>query len=106
MTIHHNIVDSKSVSKFPNQLFSTYSIGDWEGEEELAAEQFNKILATLDKILPGNTSQDHIICLSEKIWEDWYGSLNILGLTCEQVYVYSKYLVEDLIQQPHFKQAA
>ncbi len=69
-------------------LASNETVGDWEGQEDLAAEQFNRILFALYFSAPDDTDDITMDDLKKDAWDYWGDNAELLELTNAQVTEY------------------
>ncbi len=69
-------------------LASNETVGDWEGQEELAAEQFNRILFAIYSIAPNDTDDITMDDLKKDAWDCWGDNAELIELTNAQVTKY------------------
>lgn len=94
---------SKKISdRFAHYFFEAHNIGEWDGEEILAAKQLNYMLATLNKVLPESVGQREINALYIAIWEDWSVDTRILNASNSEI---SSYAIESLLKHTTFDTA-
>ena len=70
------------------------SVGDWEGDEELAAEQVNRILQTIAQVLPINIHPSIARKIFDNVLNDWGYDLRLLDITDEDILRYTISLVK------------
>ena len=69
-------------------LATNETVGNWEGQEELAAKQFNRILFAIYSIAPGDTDDITMDDLKKDAWNFWGDNAELLELTNAQVTEY------------------
>ena len=69
-------------------LASNETVGDWEGQEELAAEQFNRIIFAIYYIAPNDTDDITMDDLKKDAWNFWGDNAELIELTNEQIAEY------------------
>lgn len=67
-------------------------VGDWEGEEELAATQVNRIYEAIDRAVPEHLDSQSAHALFGRVWDDWGYDLRLLDLTDEDIWQYAQNL--------------
>ncbi len=65
------------------------SVGDWEGEEHLAAEQVNRIYMAIDSAIPGSIDPNLARNIFNRVWEDWGYDLRLLDITDSEIQEYT-----------------
>lgn len=65
------------------------SVGDWEGEEMLAAEQVNRIYKAIDGAIPMTIDPNLARNIFNRVWEDWGYDLRLLDITDEEIQEYT-----------------
>ena len=71
-------------------LATNETVGDWEGQEELAAEQFNRILFAIYFTAHEDETEITMDDLKKDAWDYWGDNANLLELTNIQVTEYVK----------------
>ena len=78
----------------PNHTLSTnQNVGDWDGQEENAAKQFNRIIFEIYSCVSENTSDDTIDDVKKMAWDFWGSNDNLLNVTDEQISEYVKSVI-------------
>jgi len=97
--IDQELLDWVSENGFPANApkaennFSHDDIGDWEGEEELATQQLNWIMLTLETTFQDMISAQSITSLKSRVWRDWSKDTRILSINAQDVMNYVETLV-------------
>jgi hypothetical protein len=74
-----------------NSVYATSgTVGDWEGEEETAATQFNKIIDAIYEAAPDETYDTKLYEIAKYAWDDWGSSEKLLTLTDEEIKAYAE----------------
>lgn len=69
------------------------TVGNWEGDEELAAAQVNRIYDAIDRAVPEYLDPDSARALFGRVWDDWGYDLRLLDLTDEDIQQYASNLM-------------
>ena len=69
-------------------LATNETVGNWEGQEELAAEQFNRILFAIYFIATDDSDEITMDDLKKDAWGYWGDNAGLLKLTNEQIVEY------------------
>lgn len=69
------------------------TVGDWEGEEELAAAQVNRIYAALNAAIPPNADPIKTERMFSRVWTDWCSTLRLLDLGENDIKNYTRQLI-------------
>jgi|LGVE01.1.fsa_nt_gb hypothetical protein len=69
-------------------LATNETVGDWEGSEEIAAEQFNRILFAIYFTAPDDSDKITMDNLKKDAWDYWGDNAELLELTNAQVTEY------------------
>jgi len=69
------------------------SVGDWEGYEELAAEQVNRIFMAIEHVLPKNIDPQMAQNIFDKVFNDWGYDLRLLDITDAEILRYTISLI-------------
>lgn len=69
-------------------LATTESVGEWDGQEELAAENVNRIYTAIYKAAPNDTDTDTLAEIMHRVWDEWGSEEKLLTLTDEDVEKY------------------
>lgn len=64
------------------------NIGEWDGQEELAVNNFNQILDALYAAAPDNYDDDQLYELMGTAWDVWGSDLGLLAITDSQIEEY------------------
>jgi len=75
----------------PNSVYATFeTVGDWSGEEETAALQFNKIIDAIYEAAPDETSDTRLSEIAKYAWDNWGSNEKLLVLTNDEIKVYAE----------------
>ena len=69
------------------------SVGEWDGQEELAADNFNKIQDALYEAAPDEYNDDDLHELMKSAWDYWGSKEDLLIITDEQINEYVRRFV-------------
>lgn len=69
------------------------SVGDWEGDEELAAQQVNRIYQALDRSLADSANPVIVNNIFRRVWRDWAQDLRLLDLDESDIEAYTRALL-------------
>lgn len=69
------------------------SVGDWDGEEELAATQVNRIYQAIDRNLPRSVDPRVARNIFNRVWDDWGYDLRLLDITEDDIQQYARSLL-------------
>jgi RNase P subunit RPR2 len=61
------------------------SVGEWDGQEEIAAENFNQIQDALYDAAPDDYNDDQLHDLMKTAWDNWGSDERLLTLTEKQI---------------------
>lgn len=64
------------------------SVGEWDGQEKLAANNFNRIQNALYSAAPDHYDDDQLYELMKHAWDVWGSDENLLTITDEQINEY------------------
>lgn len=68
------------------------TVGDWNGQEELAAQQVNRITQDLYDAAPDNIEPEELAGVLHQIWDYWGSEDDLLTITNQKIQNYvSKY---------------
>ncbi len=73
----------------PNYATSE-TVGDWEGDEESAASQFNKIIDAIYEAAPDETYDTRLYEIVKYAWDDWGSNEELLTVTDVDIKVYAE----------------
>ncbi|MCH8538720.1 MAG: hypothetical protein LAT66_13240 [Alkalimonas sp.] len=59
----------KALLEVRDYLFSPHDVGDWEGEEELVADQLNAIYHAVWPLIPDDTPTGEVESLLSLLWQ-------------------------------------
>ncbi len=60
-------------------------VGDWEGDEEIAAENFNKITRALYNAAPDNVTQEELEDIIARARDEWKDDQDLLTINDRQI---------------------
>ena len=69
------------------------SVGDWNGHEELAAQQINRIYDALYEAAPDEYNDDQLSELMHSAWDVWGSEGTLLVITDDEIGAYVGRLV-------------
>ena len=72
---------------------TTDSVGEWDGQEELAAENFNQIQDALYEAAPDEYNDDQLHELMKAAWDKWGSECDLLTATDKQIAEYVESVV-------------
>lgn len=81
-------INTKEMFNLNSVLADSGSVGDWDGQEELAAEQVNRIYQALYDAAPDNIEPDELARIMQYVWDDWGSNEDLLEITDEQIEKY------------------
>jgi hypothetical protein len=64
------------------------SVGEWDGQEELAADNFNRIQDALYEAAPDEYNDDKLHMLMKSAWDHWGSEAELLTITDKQINEY------------------
>ena len=68
------------------------TVGDWEGQEDLAAQQVNRIYQALYDAAPDDIEPEELAGVLKHVWDQWGSEEDLLTITDRQIQEYvSKY---------------
>lgn len=67
---------------------TTDNVGEWDGQEETAAENFNQIQDALYDAAPDHYNDDQLYELMSTAWDIWGSDEKLLTITDEQIKEY------------------
>ena len=68
------------------------SVGEWSGQEKLAAEQVNRIYQALYDAAPDDIEHEFLAGILSHVWDQWGSEEGLLTITDSQIQEYvSKY---------------
>jgi hypothetical protein len=69
-----------------NQVKATAgSVGEWEGQEELAAENVNRIYKAIFDAVDEDFDQDRLDQIIHDVWDDWGSEESLLTITDNEI---------------------
>ena len=72
---------------------TTDSVGEWDGQEQLAADNCNKIQDAMYDAAPDEYNDDRLYELMNVIWDYWGSREDLLTITDEQISEFVKRFV-------------
>ena len=69
------------------------SVGEWDGQEDLAAQQINRIYDALYAAAPDEYNDDQLSELMHSAWDVWGSEEKLLTITDDQIESYVGWLV-------------
>lgn len=69
------------------------SIGDWDGAEDLAAAQMNRILQTINAFLPASVNPQIARNIYNRVLEDWGCDMRLLDASENDFHRYARALL-------------
>jgi hypothetical protein len=78
----------KSMYNLNNVLATAESVGEWDGQEELAAENVNKIYQAIYAAAPEDIDDTTLYEIMHSVWDDWGSEEELLTITDEQIQEY------------------
>lgn len=66
------------------------TVGDWEGDEETAASQFNKIIDAIYEAASDDTNDSKFFTICKAAWDDWGSEEKLFTLTDEEIKAYAE----------------
>lgn len=66
------------------------NVGDWDGDEETASEQFNKIIDAIYEAAPDETYDTKLYEIVKYAWNDWGSEEKLLTLTDDEIKKYAE----------------
>ena len=76
---------NKEMFNMASVLATTDSVGEWDGQEELAAENCNRIQDAMFEAIPDEYTDDQIHCLMSAVWDEWGSREDLLTITDDQI---------------------
>ena len=70
------------------------TMGDWDGEEDLAAMQVNRILQAIDRVLPEDLDVGQVESIFYRVWSDWSYDLRLLDVNEQDIRRYAQSLAQ------------
>jgi hypothetical protein len=64
------------------------TVGDWDGQEQLAADNYNRILKALYAAIPSDTPDTIQHEIFKKAWDDWGSDSGLLTITDYEITEY------------------
>lgn len=61
------------------------SVGDWDGAEELAATQVNRIYRAIENSLPPSVDPQLAHNIFRRVWDDWGYDMRLLDITDTEI---------------------
>lgn len=76
-------------------LVSEAVVGDFEGQEELAAERINEIYHTLYDLAEEDISSEVLSQLLEQVWETWIGQECLPDIETDDIYSWCRQVLDN-----------
>ncbi|MGB1296842.1 MAG: hypothetical protein ACPG8A_01145 [Psychrobium sp.] len=76
-------------------LFEPSEVGEWEGEEELAAENINRIYHHLFSVIEESTDLDLFMQMIDAVWPYWQYQPGLLEVDDELIAHFVTFLIEE-----------
>lgn len=64
------------------------SVGEWDGQEQLAADNVNRIYKAIFNQVDEDYDQDHLAQAIHTVWDDWGSDASLLTITDDEIYAY------------------
>ncbi|MCK5611958.1 hypothetical protein KAR91_59360 [Candidatus Pacearchaeota archaeon] len=64
------------------------SVGEWDGQEQTAADNFNRLQDALYEAAPDEYNDDQLHQLMKSAWDHWGSDEDLLNITEEQIAEY------------------
>jgi hypothetical protein len=81
---------NKELFNLKSVLATSETVGNWGGQEGLAAEQFNKIIEAIYEVAPDNTYDSKLYEIIKYAWDDWGSKDELLAITEEEIKKYAE----------------
>jgi hypothetical protein len=81
------------VSYYEQYAATPQNVGDWEGCEDLAASQVNRIYMALEQSIPGSIDPQIAANIFTRVWKDWGYDMRLLDLDDGDIYNYTQSLL-------------
>lgn len=79
-------------------LFHPSEVGEWEGEEELAADNINRIYHRLHDVVDPDIDPGLLRAMMEAVWPYWQHQPGLVELDDETIEHFVLYLIEEFQQ--------
>jgi len=89
------MITNKEMFNINSVRATSESVGDWDGQEQLAADNFNKIQDALYDAAPDEYNDDQISELMKSAWNYWGSEEGLLTITDEHISKYVKETIEE-----------
>jgi len=81
-------ISNKEMFNMKSVRATNENVGEWDGQEELAADNFNRIQDALYDAAPDEYDDDKLSNLMKSAWDDWGSEETLLTVTDEQISEY------------------
>ncbi|KZN33283.1 hypothetical protein L1286_14005 [Pseudoalteromonas sp. SMS1] len=75
----------KDMLNVQDYLFSTFDVGDWEGDEEQVAETLNELIHFAWEKLPEDLGSEQIDHIINGIWEHLRGDMALIDTELDEL---------------------
>ncbi|SET11412.1 hypothetical protein [Thalassotalea agarivorans] len=76
-------------------LVSAEVVGDWDEQEDLAAERINEIYHTLYDLAEEDIPTEQLTGLLGLVWDNWIGQETLVELESEDIYDWCRHVLEN-----------
>lgn len=76
-------------------IVSEAVVGDWDGQEELVAEQLNEIYHMLYHLAEEDIEVEVLSQLLEQVWETWIGQDCLPDLETDDIYSWCRQVLDN-----------
>jgi hypothetical protein len=73
------------MNTYDNVKASTGSVGDWDGNEQLASDNVNRIYKAIFDSVDDNYDPDSLAQIIHDVWDDWGSDESLLEITDAQI---------------------
>ena len=81
-------ITNKEMFNMASVKATSDNVGVWDGQEELAAENINRIQDALYEAAPDDYNDDDLHQIMKRVWDDWGSEEALLTITDEQIKYY------------------
>jgi hypothetical protein len=81
------------VNLYKRYTVSPATVGDWDGAEELAATQLNRIIRAINRELPPSVDPQIARNVFARVWGDWGHDLRLLDAREDEIHRYARRLL-------------
>lgn len=85
----------KALMLVQDYLFSPRDVGDWDGEEELVADQMNAIYHAVWPLIPDDTATSQVESLLSQLWQQLSADSLLLEASEDELIDWSTAFVEN-----------